>query len=94
MNNLNIEICVGTKCVMNGAMDIMQSIENLKEISSELSEQYNSDIEINITTVKCLEGAKHHCSSPWVSINGEIFENTNSETIMAEIIDRMKWDVV
>lgn len=94
MKNINIEICVGTKCVMNGAMDIMQSIESLKEISSELPEQYDANIEINISTVKCLEEAKHVCNSPRVSINGKIFENTNSQTIMAEIIDIMKRDVV
>ena len=94
MENLNIEICVGTKCIMNGAMDIIQSIENLKEISGELSEEYNTNIEINITTVKCLEEGNHDCNSPRVSINGEIFNNTNSETIMARIIEEMKRGVV
>jgi NADH:ubiquinone oxidoreductase subunit E len=94
MKNINIEVCVCTECVMNGAMDIIESIERLKEISSELEEQYNTNIEINITPVKCLGDAKHGANSPKVSINGELFKSANSETIMAKIIDMMKKDVV
>lgn len=93
MKKLNIEICVCTECIMNGAMDIMESIERLKEMSGELKEQYNTDIEINITPIKCLGDGRHGNFSPKVSINGKIFESTNSQSIMAEIIASMKKEV-
>ncbi|MEQ8153724.1 MAG: NAD(P)H-dependent oxidoreductase subunit E [Clostridiaceae bacterium] len=94
MKNLNVEVCACTECVMNGSMDIMEAIEQLKETSHELKGQYHTDIEINITPVKCLGEEKHGISSPRVSINDSIFEKTNSETIMAEIISAMKMDVI
>jgi len=91
---MDIEICVCTECVMDGSMDIMQSIEELKEMSSELEEKYNTDIEIKITPVKCLGKNKHGIHSPKVSINKQVFENTDSQTIMAEIILLMKKEVI
>jgi NADH:ubiquinone oxidoreductase subunit E len=93
MKNLNIEVCVCTECVMNGSMDIMESIEHLTEMTAEL-DGYNNDVEIIVTPVKCLGQAKHGIHSPKVSINGEIFESTNSETIMAEVISAIKKDVI
>ena len=91
---MDIEICVCTECVMNGSMDIMQSIEQLKEMSDELQEKYNTDIELNITPVKCLGERKHGIHSPKISINGQVFENTDSQTIMAEIIALMKKEII
>lgn len=94
MKNLDIEICACTECVMDGAMDIIESIEHLKEMSGELQDHYNTNVEIYITPVKCLGEPKHGARSPKVSINGEVFESTDSQTIMAEVIAAMKKDVV
>lgn len=90
MENLNVEVCVCTKCVMNGAMDIMESIDELKEMYGDLQGKYNTDIKINVTPVKYLGKANHGDHSPIVSINGEIIEEANNQTVMAEIIDRIK----
>ena len=94
MEKLDIEVCVCTECIMDGAMDIIESIEQLKEMKEAMQEKYNTDMEINITPVKCLGEVKHGIHSPKVSINGQIFENTDSQTIMAEIIARMKREVI
>lgn len=94
MEDLVIEVCVCTECVMDGAMDIMESIDELKEIYGDLQEDYDTDIKINVIPVKCLGEAKHGDHSPRVSINGEILENANNQTVMAEIIKRMKRDMV
>jgi NADH:ubiquinone oxidoreductase subunit E len=90
MNKQVIKVCTCTECVMNGSMDIMESIENLKEMSGELSEKYETDTEIEVTPVKCLGDSKHGAYSPIVSINDELFKNTDNQTIMAEIVARMK----
>ncbi len=94
MNKLDIEICVCTECVMNGAMDIIESIEELKGMSLELEDEYNTDIEITITPVKFMGETRHSAYSPKVSINGRIFENASSQSIMAEIVAAMKKEVV
>lgn len=94
MEKLDIQVCVCTECVMDGAIDIIESIERLVEMKSEMEEEYYTDMEIIITPVKCLGEAKHGAHSPKVSINGLVFENTDSQTIMAEIISIMKKDVI
>lgn len=94
MEKLDIEVCVCTECVMDGSMDIIESIEHLKEMSGDYKEQYDTDMEVHITPIKCLGEGKHGAHSPKVSINGKVFENTDSQTIMAEIIATMKKEVI
>jgi NADH:ubiquinone oxidoreductase subunit E len=94
MDKLDIKVCVCTECVMDGSMDIMESIEQLKEMSGELKDQYDTDLEIDVTPIKCLGNEKHGVHSPKVSINDKIFENADSQTIMAEIIQTMKKEVI
>ena len=94
MDKLDIKVCVCTECVMDGSMDIMESIEQLKEMSGELKDQYDTDLEIDVTPIKCLGTEKHGVHSPKVSINDKIFENADSQTIMAEIIQTMKKEVI
>ncbi len=90
MRDLNVEICVCTKCVMTGAMDIMVAIERLKELAPQFEDEFPPDVNVVITPVKHLgtEVHKEHC--PIVSINGRIFLNANSQTIMAEIVSFYK----
>lgn len=94
MDKLNIEICSCTECVMNGSMDIMEALEQLKETSGEFKENFNTDAEINITPVKCLGEEKHGASSPRVAINGQIFEKADSETIMSVVLEKLTKEVV
>lgn len=92
MEKLDIKVCVCTECVMNGAMDIIESIDGLKEMFENNEDEYDTDIKINVTPVKCLGEPKHGNQSPRVSIDGQIFDNANNETIMAEIMNKIKKD--
>lgn len=92
MKTLPIKICVCTECVMHGAMDLAESIENLKNLVDDLDETFSTDIAIEIECVKCL-GEKHVGVSPRVEVNGKLFECTKSQIIMAEILSLISKDV-
>lgn len=86
MKRADVEVCVCTECIMNGSMDIIESIESLRKLRSEI--KFNT--QINIETSKCIGEAKHGDKSPVVSINGKIFENATSENVMSYIISLRK----
>ncbi len=91
MKNLKIEICACTECVMNGAMDILDSVEQLLERTAPARREAGGP-EITVTTVKRLGESKHSGHAPQVAINGVVFENADSQTVMAEIVASMPKD--
>lgn len=92
MKRIDIDVCVCTECVMNGAMNIIESIDGLKEMLEEGTDEYDSDIELAVNPVKCLGESKHGIKSPIVSIDGSMHENVSNETVMAAIMDIIKKD--
>ena len=82
MKKLTVTVCVCTECVMNGAIDLIESIESLNKLKVQLRLQ--TQIEVN--TSKCIGEPRHGDHSPVVEINGEKIENANAETVMAKII--------
>lgn len=86
MKRLNVEICVCTKCVMNGSMDIIESVEGLKKLKTQL--RLNS--QINIVTGRFCEKVDE---CPLVCVNGERMEKASSEAVMAKVISFTSKDV-
>ncbi|MEF9919008.1 MAG: NAD(P)H-dependent oxidoreductase subunit E [Eubacterium sp.] len=86
MEDLKIEVCVCTECVMKGAMDIIESIESLNDVKDILELTRG----IVIDTVKCIGEAKHGLQSPIVCVGGHVIENAKTETVMAQILEMTK----
>lgn len=82
MKRLDVKVCVCTQCVMSGAMDIVESIESLQKLKSQL--RFNATINIIANERLCVAGGKD--VSPLVIINGETIEKATSETVTAKII--------
>lgn len=82
MKKLTVEVCVCTQCVLNGAMQIIESIESLKKLKVQL--RTNTQVQI-VTSADLVQG-KHPEISPLVRINGELIEKADSETVMEKII--------
>lgn len=89
MKKLVVEVCVCTQCVLNGAMDIIESVESLQKLKVQL--RLNAQIQV-VTTTSLGEG-KHAHAAPVVAINGEIIEHAHSETIMSKIVALTTKDV-
>lgn len=86
MKELKVEICCCTECVMKGAMELAESIEGLKKVKSHLG--YEGEIYIQMD--KCLGGPKHGEMSPLITVDGQLIEQANSETVMEIIVAKMK----
>lgn len=93
VKTVEIKVCTCTQCVMNGAMDLEESIETLKGLAEELDESFDTDITLNVENVKCLGEDKHGQCSPRVSIDGQLYDKMDSQTLMAEILSIISKDV-
>lgn len=82
MNDLKVEVCVCTECIMKGAMDIIESIESLNDVKDVLDLTRG----IFIETVHCIGEAKHGMKSPIVNVGGVMIEKANTETVMSQIL--------
>ncbi|WP_206459530.1 hypothetical protein [Anaerovorax sp. IOR16] len=89
VNDIKVEVCVCTECVMRGAMDLVESVESLKKLKRYLGFEGN----INVETNKCLGNKKDGHHSLVAAINGKIMENADSETVMEKVISMIKKDV-
>lgn len=82
MKSLEVKVCVCTHCVLNGAMDIVEAIESLQKLKSQL--RFNTSVKIIATESICADSKGEF--SPLVYINGEALERATSETVTAKII--------
>ena len=82
MKRLDVKVCVCTQCIMSGAMDIVESIESLQKLKSQL--RFNSAV--NIIADKRICEKDSIDISPLVVINEEKVEKATSETVTAKII--------
>lgn len=79
MKDVKVEICVGTHCTMMGALNIIESIEDLKQ------EYGNVSLEI----IKCIKDCLGEKIAPVVFINGDKIQNATNEEVLARIMDVM-----
>lgn len=86
---MDVKICVCNECVMNGALDIMESLEKMDEVAEEIKESFGVEIKLNLISHKCIGECKHGNLSPRVSLEGKTIDNADSQTVMEEIIASM-----
>lgn len=82
MKRLDVKVCVCTQCIMNGAMDIVESIENLQKLRNQL--RFN--MTINVIANECFCGDDDSDCSPIVIINEEKICKATSELVTEKII--------
>ena len=53
MKKIHVEVCVCTACVMNGSVDLMESVESLRELRGQMEEGFMTEPqgELEITTL-------------------------------------------
>ncbi len=92
MKKIQVEVCVCTACVMNGSVDIMESVESLRDLRDQMEDNSTrrSNELIEIVTDKCLGGEPHSQKAPMVAIDGKVFPKADAESVMAHIIECIK----
>ena len=83
MKKVEVKVCVCTACVMNGSVEIMESVESLRHLREQMEDG-------DMITDKCLGGVSHEADSPMVEVNGKVFTKADSESVMSYIIDCFK----
>ena len=78
MKRLQVQVCACNKCIMMGAMEIMDSIESLKKLKVQLRLQTQIDVAMDKKICGCLSDD----ASPVVVINEEV----TPEIVMEKIV--------
>ena len=86
MKRMTVEVCVCAQCVMNGAMDIIEAIEGLQELKTQL--RFNS--QVCVVSSSKLGEPDHTADGPYVKVNGIAVERPNSETVMSKVISELR----
>ncbi len=84
MEPLEVKICVNTKCMMLGAMDIMDQIETLNDVVDDL----NLNRGIEIEAVAELGDSDNSDKCPVVQVGSVMIENASTENVMSAILDQ------
>ena len=82
MKRLHVQVCACNKCIMMGAMEIMDSIESLKKLKVQLRLQTQIDVAMDKKICGCLSDD----ASPVVVINEEVIERATPEIVMEKIV--------
>ena len=82
MKRLQVQVCACTKCIMMGAMEIMENIESLKKLKVQLRLQTQIDLIMD----KKICGDLSDDAAPVVIINDEVIEQATPEIVMEKIV--------
>jgi len=88
---MKVKVCVGSNCTLLGSMNILDQIDDLKDIIKEDLDNYNEE-ELEVEAIKCLGFCKETSEniSPIVVIDGEPIYNATGQIIMEKIIKKMR----
>ena len=82
MQRLQVQVCACNKCIMMGAMEIMENIESLKKLKVQLRLQTQIDLIMD----KKICGDLSDDAAPVVIINDEVIEQATPEIVMEKIV--------
>lgn len=77
-----VEICACSKCVLNGSLQLVESVESLQG----LRETLGLTKEIVVSTPMLCDKHTQLQNYPTVTVDGVVVKNPKSETIMSMII--------
>lgn len=88
---MNVKVCVGSNCTLLGSMNIIDQIDDLKEIIKEDFDNYN-DEGLEVEAVSCLGFCKetNECVAPVVVIDGEPMYNATGQEVMEKIVKKIR----
>lgn len=88
---MKVKVCVGSNCTLLGSMNILDQIDDLKEIISEDIDNY-IDEELEVEAVKCIGYCKQTTEkvAPLVVIDDEPMYNATGQAVMEKIISKMR----
>jgi NADH:ubiquinone oxidoreductase subunit E len=86
VKRVKVQICACNKCIMMGAMDIMENIESLKKLKNQLRMQQRTQAQVDLTMDKKICGELGDDVAPVVMINDEVITKASPEIVMEKIL--------
>ena len=88
---MKVKVCVGSNCTLLGSMNILDQIDDLRDIIFEDADNY-SDEELEVEAIKCLGFCKKTKENvaPIVVVDKEPIFNATSQTVMEKIVNKLR----
>ena len=92
MKKIQVKVCVCTACVMNGSVEIMESVESLRDLREQMEEGYTAEEHevLEIATDKCLGGLPHQEDAPVIAVDAPAPRPAAAAPAMAFIVERVQ----
>ena len=78
---VNVKICVGSHCSLVGALNILDTLEELKE---EYPEQ------IQIERFECMDKCENIKNAPVVKVDDELITSAKTQVVISKVMERIK----
>ncbi len=82
--NINIRICNGTSCFLNGSQELIHKME---EIAGVMPGQTTRDGNLSYEIVSCMGGCNN---GPVINVNGRYYTHIKTEQL-PDLVDRLKY---
>lgn len=78
---VKVEICVGSHCSLVGALNILDTLE---ELQAEYPEQ------IEIKRVECLDMCEDIKNAPVVKVDDDLITSAQTQMVISKVMERIK----
>ncbi len=87
---MKVKVCVGSSCTLLGSMNILDQLDDLKDIIGEDPDNYRGE-ELEVEAIKCLGYCKNNEKvAPVVVIDEEPLFNATGQTVMEKVVKRLR----
>lgn len=89
---MKVKVCVGSNCTLMGSMNILDQIDDLKDIIRKDDPDSYKDEELEVEAIKCMEFCKktNKNVAPVVVVDNETMFNATGQAVMEKIINKLR----
>ena len=85
---MKVQVHMGSRCMLYGAMNILEQLESLEELRLAEPWRFNEEV-LEIEAVPCSVNCKTDRISPVVIIEGESIHRATSQQIMEKVMSKI-----
>ena len=87
---MKVKVCMGSKCMLFGAMNIWEQLESLEEMREEEPWRF-TDEPLEIEAIRCDGSCKETAERivPVVFIEDEVMHRATSQMVMEKVMDQL-----
>lgn len=88
---MKVKVCLGSNCTLLGSMNILDQLDDLRDIIRDDSDSYKDEI-LEVEAIKCLNYCKESKEkiAPVVIIDEEPIFKATSQEVMEKIVKKLR----